>query len=177
MLPATPTFHDIIFLQTERLLIMPLNLHEDAFVFRLVNTAGWLQYIGSRNINTIQDAQQYISKNINNDNANFWVVRLKETNESIGIITFIQRTYLSHRDIGFAFLPEYMQYGYAFESVSAVIRHIAIEHQPEIMFATTVPENNASKKLLEKLGFIYENELAIEQKTVHLYNIDLKKFK
>jgi hypothetical protein len=47
-------------LQTERLYLRALNLEDAAFILELVNSPGWLKYIGYRNINTIEDAQNYL---------------------------------------------------------------------------------------------------------------------
>jgi [ribosomal protein S5]-alanine N-acetyltransferase len=45
---------------TERLRLDPFTFADAAFFKELVNTPGWLQYIGDRNIHSITDAEQYI---------------------------------------------------------------------------------------------------------------------
>src|SRR5215218_9705823 len=94
------------FLITERLLIIPLATSDDSFILELVNTEGWISFIGNRNITSQVEAKAYIQKILENSNCSYWVVKLKEQQQSIGIITYIKRDYLEHHDIGFAFLPD-----------------------------------------------------------------------
>ena len=47
--------------ETERLHIRELDASEDAeFVFRLLNTPKFLQFIGDRNVRSVQDAHDFI---------------------------------------------------------------------------------------------------------------------
>src|ERR1044072_2576440 len=100
-------------INTERLLLQPLSLQDDQFIFELVNTEGWLKFIGNRNINALTDAQIYIRKILSSENIAYLVVSLKKVGDKIGVITFIKREYLEHHDIGFAFLPAFSKNGYA----------------------------------------------------------------
>ena len=56
------------FLRTERLLIKPLALTDDDFIFELVNTEGWIRFIGNRNIPSQDEARAYIQKVLENEN-------------------------------------------------------------------------------------------------------------
>lgn len=140
------------FLLTDRLLINPLSEDDCEFMLELLNTDGWKSFIGNRNINSPADAAAYIRKIIDNPDTNCRTVRLKNTNTSIGIITFIKRDYLEHHDIGFAFLPEYFNKGYAFEATNAVLKFITQFGGHSHILATTVPENRSSVKLLKNSG-------------------------
>ena len=46
--------------KTERLLLRSLTLADAPFIFELVNTAGWIQFIGDRNVHNHEDAERYI---------------------------------------------------------------------------------------------------------------------
>ncbi len=96
--------HKII---AERLILNLLTLDNRDFVKRLVNTPGWLDFIGDRNVHTDDDAIAYINKIRNTQNLYYWVVSIKNENTPIGIISFLKRDYLENFDIGFAFLLEY----------------------------------------------------------------------
>ena len=85
------------FLITERLLIKPLALTDADFIFELVNTEGWIRFIGNRNIASQDEARAYIQKVLENENVSYWVVQRKESLDAIGIITYIKRDYLEHR--------------------------------------------------------------------------------
>jgi ribosomal-protein-alanine N-acetyltransferase len=94
-------------LLTKRLNISPLDSVHSAFIFELVNSPGWKEFIGERNVNSIQDAEIYIINILANDNIKYHVISIKSKDIPIGIVTFIKRDYLDHHDIGFAFLPQY----------------------------------------------------------------------
>ena len=49
-------------LTTERLFIEPLSTIEDDFILELVNTEGWIKFIGNRNVTSKIDAANYIRK-------------------------------------------------------------------------------------------------------------------
>jgi ribosomal-protein-alanine N-acetyltransferase len=106
---------------TDRLLLNEINLKDAEFILELVNTPEWIKFIGDRNVGDITDANEYIQKIISNPNAHFWVVRIRDQQIPIGIITFIKRDFLDHHDIGFAFLAKYTKKGYAYEATITVL--------------------------------------------------------
>jgi len=81
-------------LATERLSLDALTVEDWGFIQELLNTKGWLQFIGDRNIHSREDAVNYINKTNGTPNFYYWVVRLADTLEPIGIISFIKRDYL-----------------------------------------------------------------------------------
>src|ERR1043165_6126041 len=102
------------FIMTDRLLLQPLSISDDDFILELLNTEGWLRFIGNRNVTSKTEARAYIQKILDNQNISYWVVKRKEQQDATGIITYIQRNYLEHPDIGFAFLPRFCKKGYAY---------------------------------------------------------------
>ena len=140
-------------LLTKRLNISPLDSVHSAFIFELVNSPGWKEFIGERNVNSIQDAEIYIINILANDNIKYHVISIKSKDIPIGIVTFIKRDYLDHHDIGFAFLPQYSGMGYALEASKYLLELYKSNHP--IILATTKTDNIKSIKLLEKLGFKY----------------------
>ena len=47
---------------TERLQLREYTLADAPFIFKLMNSPGWLQYIGDRKIASVRDAENYIAK-------------------------------------------------------------------------------------------------------------------
>ena len=160
-------------MQTERLLLQPLSINDAAFILELVNTAGWLQFIGNRNVNNEKDAKSYIQNVLNNSNVTYWVVSTLNSKNPIGIITFIKRNYLPHHDIGFAFLPQYANNGYAFEAANTVLQSIVANKYYSTVLATTIPSNTSSIKLLHKLGFEFDKEIIMQGETLSIYSMRL----
>jgi RimJ/RimL family protein N-acetyltransferase len=158
--------------KTERLMLTTLNDHESKFIFELLNTEGWKKFIGERHIKNLADADAYIDRICNNKNVTYWVVKIKENNSSIGIITLIKRDYLEHHDIGFAFLPEFGKRGYAYEAANMILDYLFSKGSHKKILATTIPANTNSIQLLEKLGLKFENEIIIENETLHVFGID-----
>lgn len=158
---------------TERLSLSPLTLADDRFILELLNTPGWLEFIGDRNVQTPEQARDYISKINENSKVKYWVVRLRHQGTPIGIITYIKRDYLEFKDIGFAFLPVYTKKGYAFEATTSVLNHLTETPEIKSILATTVKDNVNSICLLDKMGFRFDRQIRIEAQNLLLYRFEL----
>ncbi len=158
---------------TDRLTLDKLSTDDAVFISRLVNTAGWIRFIGNRNVNNHADAEAYIRRILENTAITYWVVRLRERDEPVGVVTFIKRVYLSHHDIGFAFLPEHNGKGYAFEAASTVMNSAVNDFSHSTILATTMKENIQSIALLKKLGLQFEKEILVENETLLVYSTNI----
>jgi RimJ/RimL family protein N-acetyltransferase len=149
-------------LQTPRLTISRFALSDTSFIIDLLNTPGWLQYIGDRNVHTREQAEAYLTngpiKSYNEFGFGLMKVSLSETNQPIGICGLLKREVLLHPDLGFAFLPQYFGQGFALEAAHAVLQHVRYERNVQTILAITLPDNQRSIQLLEKLRFQYEKD-------------------
>ena len=161
--------------KTARLFLRTMNADDAAFIFELVNTQGWIKFIGDRNIKNTEDACSYIQKIISNPAISYRVVTLQEDETDIGVVTFIKRDYLDHHDIGFAFLPAYNKQGYAFEATNEVLNDLLKTTEHTTILATTIPENSSSIQLLKKLGFSFSKEIIHEGLVLQLFAINKNK--
>ena len=66
-------------------------------------------------------------------------------------------------DIGFTFLAKHRKKGYAFESSKAMIRYAKDTLNINKLVAITNPNNVASGKLLEKLGFTFDTLIDLSE--------------
>lgn len=166
-------------LYTTRLVIELLSEIDDIdFIFQLLNTGGWIRFIGNRNIHGLEEAKHYIEKIISNPDISYFTVRTKKDGNAIGLITIIKRSYLDAPDIGFAFLPDYQGKGFAYEAVTAVLRElISTDNTLEEICAVTMPENQASISLLKKLGLTYKKTVKPEDITLDVYAASTQNFK
>jgi RimJ/RimL family protein N-acetyltransferase len=143
-------------IQTERLELREYTLKDAPFIFKLMNSDGWLKNIGDRNIKTIEDAEAYMQKNYlgSYEKHGFgpYLVSLKEDGTPLGSAGLYKRDNLEYPDVGFAFLPEFANKGYAFEAANAVMQFAAETLKIETIVGITIPENFSSIKLLKKLG-------------------------
>ena len=157
-------------LATERLSLDALAEEDHVFIQELVNTKGWLQFIGDRNVHSKEDAIGYINRINATENVHYWVVRLAATHTSIGIITFLKRAYLKYFDIGFAFLSQYSGKGYAYEATKAVFSLVTLNPEHATVLATTKPANVSSIKLLTKLGLRFDKEIEVGGDKLYVYS-------
>jgi RimJ/RimL family protein N-acetyltransferase len=125
----------------------------------LLNTEGWIKYIGQKNVKTKDEAVAYLEngplKSYRNNGFGLALVELKADHTPIGMCGLINRDYLDHLDVGFAFLPNHTGHGYALEIVTKTIEHAFGHLKQEKLFAITLPQNHSSIKLLTRVGFRY----------------------
>jgi RimJ/RimL family protein N-acetyltransferase len=157
-------------IETERLLIRPIKITDTSFILDLLNSEGWLQFIGDRKVKTVADAEQYIQNILNNEKFFYSVFEIKETQQPVGIITFLYRDNQQFPDIGFAMLPEFDKKGYAFEASKKYLEEIVTEKKVNKVIAITLPDNSKSIRLIERLGLRYEDEIQDNSKVLYLYS-------
>ncbi len=145
------------------------------FIIELVNSEGWLKFIGNRNISDIIDAKKYIQKILDDTKIFYNVFELKESQKAIGIVTFLEREDERFPDIGFALLPEFEKKGYTIEASKAYLKEIDTSNEYENIIAITLPDNQKSIRLLRKLGLKYQGEYKKRGETLSYHS--LKKLK
>ena len=151
----------MIVLETDRLVLSHLSPETDAeFILQLLNEPSFIRYIGDKKVRTLDDARQYIQngpmKSYEENGFGLNKVELKNGGAPIGISGLVKRDTLPDVDIGFAFLPEYWNQGYAIESARAVMEHARHVLGIDRVVAITSPDNEASAKLLEKIGLGFQ---------------------
>ena len=143
-------------LETERLLLRQFSITDTTFIIELVNSPGWLAFIGDRNIKTEKEAVEYLRngplKSYEVNGFGLSLVEMKNDMTPIGMCGILKRDSLENPDIGFAFLPEYMGRGFAFEIANATMTYAKNILKLPVILAITVPGNKRSIKLLEKMG-------------------------
>lgn len=152
---------------TERLLLNPTSINDADFLFELMNSPKWLEYIGNRNIHSVEDARRYIQQKIipqfdRLGYGNYTVTR-KSDGIKIGCCGLYDRDGLVGIDIGFAFMSAYEGKGYAFEAASKLIQLAFQQFGLDQLLAITAKHDTASQRLLKKLGLH-------EAGVVHLQN-------
>ncbi|MBP7376520.1 MAG: GNAT family N-acetyltransferase [Pyrinomonadaceae bacterium] len=147
-------------LETEHLILRELDSAVDAeFIFALLNTPKFIQYIGDRGVRSVNEAAAFIDgrfvKSYRYHGYGLYAVVRKDDKKQAGICGFVKRDHFEFPDIGFAFLPEYERLGYGFESAEAMMVYGRETLGFATVLAITTPDNDASGRLLEKLGFAF----------------------
>ena len=152
-------------IQTERLLLRHLDLHDDAFILELLNEPAFLQFIGDKGVRTLGDAREYMLKgpidSYGRHGFGLYAACLLD-GTSIGICGLVKRDGLADVDVGFAFLSRYCSQGYGAESASAVLVHARQVLRLQRIVAITSPENWGSIGVLEKIGLKFEGMIRLE---------------
>jgi RimJ/RimL family protein N-acetyltransferase len=162
-------------LETERLVLRRFTIDDAEFVLELLNQPSFLRYIGDKGVRNTDDAVRYIQTGPLASYERFgfglYVVELKDAGAPIGICGLLKRDTLPDVDVGFAFLPQFWSQGYAFESAAAVMSYGREELGLRRIVALTSPDNDASIRLLEKIGLRFEGmiKLASDQSEVRLF--------
>jgi|SRR5215213_1585677 len=169
----------MIVLETERLFLREFSLEDAGFIVTLLNEPSFLRFIGDKKVRDIAGAQQYI---LNGPSASYkqhgfglYAVELKESRTPIGMCGLLKRKELADVDIGFAFLPDFWNRGFALEAAAAVMKHAEVTLKLKRIVAITSLDNDSSIKLLERLGFTFEGviKLSADGEDVKLFAKDL----
>ena len=111
---------------------------------------------------SIKDAEAHIKERLDsykNKDIGRWLVELKEKHTPIGICGLFERDYSEELDIGFAFLPEYVDQGFGYEAARATLNYGFNKLPLQRIDAYVQKENVASISLLTKLGLHFEKEV------------------
>lgn len=161
--------------ETPRLRIRRMTADDASFILELLNDSDFLRYIGDRGVRTLDDAAAYIANgpvaSYERHGFGLYLVSLAGTGVPIGIAGILRRDSLDHPDIGFAFLPAHRGQGYALEAARAVMDHAERDLGLDRVVAIVSPDNSASRRLLEVLGFRSEGlvRLAADAHEVELF--------
>jgi RimJ/RimL family protein N-acetyltransferase len=162
-------------LETERLSLRPMNVDDAEFILALLNEPSFLRYIGDKQVRNLEDARQYI---LNGPVASYQrhglgllLAELRESRTPIGMCGLLKRDELPEPDIGFALMPDFWNKGFAFEAAAAVLQDARDRLKLQRILAITSLDNDASIKLLERLGFKFERvtRLAPDREEIKLF--------
>jgi RimJ/RimL family protein N-acetyltransferase len=148
---------------TARLTLRHFTTDDAAFIVQLLNDADFIRYIADRGVRTLDDARNYIRNtplaSYARHGFGLYAVQLKSSGEVIGMCGLIKRDTLPDVDIGYAFLPQYRGQGYALEAAQATLQHARDDIGLSRLIAIVDPMNEASVRLLKKLGMSFERTM------------------
>lgn len=158
-------------IHTARLVIRRFKLADGAFIVQLVNQPSWLQWIGNRNVHTLNDAETYLSSGPLSMYERYGVglCGVELAGKLIGMAGLIKRSPEAEIDLGYAFLPEYWGQGYATEVAQALLNYAINTLKLPRIIATTQLENQQSIKVLERIGMQFEGIIHEGEKSLRLF--------
>jgi [ribosomal protein S5]-alanine N-acetyltransferase len=155
--------------QTERLNLRKLTTDDAEFILRLLNEPSFIRYIGDKGVRNLDDARHYILTgpvaSYEQHGFGLYIVELKVLQLPIGICGLLKRAELPDPDIGFAFLPQYWSKGYAVESAQGIVKDARTNLGITRILAITSPDNEASARVLGKIGLKFERLIKLPKDT------------
>lgn len=172
-------------LETRRLALRRLDLHDAPFILALLNQERFIRFIGDKGVRDIADARDYLLQGPIDSYRRFgfglYLAALRcgapsaagagPGGEPIGICGLVKRDGLADVDVGFAFMPAHESQGYATESAAAVLEYGRRSLGLSRIVAIVAPDNRACIAVLTKIGLRFERmiELARDRAEVCLY--------
>jgi RimJ/RimL family protein N-acetyltransferase len=150
-------------LETERLTLREFIVGDSKFIVELLNSPGWIQFIGDRNIKTEGQAIAYLEngpiKSYRENGFGLCLVERKSDKKAIGMCGVMKRDTLEIPDIGFAFLPAFTGNGYASEVVEGMLLFAKNKLDILKICAITLPDNIKSIRVLERSGLRFRKPI------------------
>lgn len=153
-------------IETARLTLRELQAGRDEdFVLRLLMSRGFVDNIGDRGVRDLDDARRYIldgpGASYAQNGYGLWRVARREDDSPIGICGLVRRDGLEAPDVGYAFLEESWGQGYAVEAAAATLDYARRTLGLSVILAITKPGNQASMRVLEKIGLRFKKMITL----------------
>lgn len=173
---------DIPILTTERLLLRPLTPQDAQQITHLLQSPEIAANgLGIPQPYQLADAERMLERVAQGPEKNqfTWAITLRPNGLMIGIITLILTPYHRRAEIGYWLGEDYWNMGYATEAAQYLIKDAFKRHKLNRLYAKSFVGNEASRRVLEKLGMQYEgllrqhlwHELYQEYKDTHVYSL------
>ncbi|MFY8020811.1 MAG: GNAT family N-acetyltransferase [Bacteroidia bacterium] len=164
-----------IIAETERLILREWTLDDAADLFRLNANPNVLKFTGDKPFKNIQEAEDLISnyEQYSKHGLGRWIVQRKIDSQFLGWCGLRYQVALKETDIGFRFLEEYWNMGFAKESAIATIKYGFEILDIKQIVARCKKENTSSIKVLQKIGMKlyaeieFDGELGLKFKLNH----------
>lgn len=156
-------------IETERLYLRELNVKDAVSFYHLNLDDDVLKYTGDKPFKNIESSKKFLKNYDHYNKYGFgrWAVINKENEEFLGWcgLKFSEKEY----DIGFRFFKKHWNKGYATESAKACIDYGMNNLKLTEIVGRAMKENQASIKVLEKIGLKYYKDFDFEDNIGVIY--------
>ena len=154
-------------LQSDRLILRSFTEDDWSHVFAFNSGEAELRYVPRNPFKTKTEAVEKLNAFINGfteKKAIWWAFSLAESGEFIGYGgLFDIADECGKAEIGYGLLQQYWNRGYVSEAIDKIVRYGLDDMKLHRIYAYVDPENGASRRVLEKLGFNREGTLRDDQ--------------
>lgn len=147
-------------LVTERCLLREPTMSDVAAIYEMMSDENVTRYLGRFPMTSLEEAAQQLETYItgfDEQRSITWVICWREDGTIMGtcsLFSFIKAHYRA--ELGYILAPHWWGRGIMSEVVTVVIDYGFNQMYLHSMMAQIDPENNASRRLLEKHGFVQE---------------------
>jgi len=159
-------------IKTERLSLRMFHVYDFDSVLQLFNDEEVQKYLSPenrRNREQLEFTLKKMSEHWKERGFGLWCVSEKHGGKMLGYCGFQYFDQTLNVEILFAFFKDFWAKGFATEAANACLKFGFEELLFEKVFAATHPENTSSRRVLEKLGMVFE------EKSTH-YGVDTLTF-
>jgi ribosomal-protein-alanine N-acetyltransferase len=143
-------------METQRLILREARLGDDEDLYKIRNSEYVLKYNCMKKL-TREELAEQIKKDV--ENSNVFHIELKESKRVIGVVCIDPdslRYGVNSLCISYYLGEEFASKGYMTEALREIVRYIFEERQAEVLAVRVFKNNMASRRLVEKLGFVNE---------------------
>lgn len=150
-------------LESKRLILRKIKLSDYTDIFNCwtsdFNVSKYVTWNSHKKPEETKKLTNYWVSDYANDYCYRWLVVLKDTNETIGMIDVIAKNlqYMT-AEIGYCYGSKFWGHGYATEALKIVINYLHSEGFP-VVYAQHFASNIASGKVMKNAGMEYEGLL------------------
>jgi [ribosomal protein S5]-alanine N-acetyltransferase len=147
-------------LETERLALREWAPEDAEALHVLVSDPEVMRYVGDSRTWDIERTREWIEKlNVSYRTRGFsrWAVVEREGGLPVGSCGFAPLPWSGEIDFGYMFRRDRWGRGYASEITPAALRYGFERYGFREVVASIDPKNDASRRVLEKIGFVYRN--------------------
>lgn len=151
--------HPVPVYETARLVLRPIRQDDAEALFPALSDDGNMTYWSRGPMKSVAEVYDYLAWNAHGEGCQCWAVERKtEPGKAVGWVILMDKDN-NQAEIGFMFRPDAQGQGIAFEAASKMLEHALTLRRFRRVWADVDPDNQASIKLIERLGLTYEGRL------------------
>lgn len=162
-----------LILQTPRLYLRRFTEADADLLLQLNSNPNVVKYVHEEPLTSLKKSQSILSNIILPQyhlyNLGRWATYIKATDEFIGWCGLKFRPELDEIDLGYRFMQQYWEKGYATEAAKHTLEYGFNELQLKLITGRAHIENTASLKVLEKIGMQYLKDEVVDSCPVKTY--------
>ncbi len=147
-------------IQTPRLSLRPLKPEDFYFIRSLHTDLQVMKFIGDGVARTYDQTRaavdKYLELGLNDPHLGMWVAYLKDSQIPVGNLLIRKPATQEETlgiEIGYSFAQEFWGQGFATEACRGILDYVKVALGPTRLVALIEPRNEASRNILNKLGF------------------------